>query len=381
MKKLLLLLTAVATLFAACNNDHECAYDNHSADLVGTWTCLTAGYAEVLVISADGSAVSTGADETEMWENVKGSVVAKNGRITMNFEDNDNFEGHFDIIPGVAFSIYTDAGERLTYNYCTNDLSEEIVGMWICTQSSVVDADMAINVYKNDGTALFTGFLPDVDGYMVNLESTYKVVGDLLIQKMSLVSEDAVGYMAFRLNYSSNATGLGDILTVSSIVANGENVVESYSSLLRVKQSLDLEGKSYDYNGVYVTNVKGLDKEFEFVNQTLNFNSLNGSAMDKFMNNILFNLSFEGGKMAYSCFYNNTLASIEAPIEVEGNKITVKMSQNKSTYRDIVMYAFQDVDDCQLHIYMPTTSFETFIANVAVVMRVFASSMILAWFC
>ena len=38
--------------------DHDFIEVDHSADLVGTWTCLEAGYAEALVIKADGSVVS-----------------------------------------------------------------------------------------------------------------------------------------------------------------------------------------------------------------------------------------------------------------------------------------------------------------------------------
>ena len=112
--------------------DHEFIDIDHSADLVGTWTCLQEGYAEALVIKADGSAVSTGVENREYWENVAGTIVVKNGTVTMTFEDNDNFKGHFDIVPGVAFSIFTEDGKHMTYNYCTEDLSDEIVGMCVC---------------------------------------------------------------------------------------------------------------------------------------------------------------------------------------------------------------------------------------------------------
>ena len=107
MKNLKLLVVALVAMFGfiACDK-HECNDYDHSADIVGTWTCLQAGYAEALVIKADGSAVSTGYDGTEYWENVAGNIVVKNGIATMTFEDGDNFEGHIDVIAGMAFSTH-----------------------------------------------------------------------------------------------------------------------------------------------------------------------------------------------------------------------------------------------------------------------------------
>ena len=126
----LMAIALVAMLgFAACDNKTEYIYDDHSADIVGTWTCLTDNYAEALIINADGSAVSYGVEDGEYWENVKGTVTVKENNITMIFEDDDNFTGHFDIIPGMAFSLFEDSGERYIYQYCAKDLSDEIVGM------------------------------------------------------------------------------------------------------------------------------------------------------------------------------------------------------------------------------------------------------------
>ncbi len=41
------------------------------------------------------------------------------------------------------------------------------------------------------------------------------------------------------------------------------------------------------------------------------------------------------------------------------------MSSRNAAYRDIVVYAFQDDDDCQLHMYMPTIAFENFFSNLS----------------
>ena len=140
MKKLLLMFAAVGVLFTACNKetDHNNVKHDHSADIVGTWTCLTADYAEALIINADGSAVSYGVENGEYWENVRGSVIVDGDNITMNFEDNDNLTGHFDIIPGQVFSLYEDSGERYIYQYCENDLADEIIGMWLSTDNSPI---------------------------------------------------------------------------------------------------------------------------------------------------------------------------------------------------------------------------------------------------
>ena len=125
-------LALVAMLgFSSCSEDcdHEFIEIDHSADLVGTWTCLQEGLAEALVIKADGSVVSTGVLDGEYWDGVKGSIKTVNNKMTFTFEGGDNYETRFDIIPGVAFSIFNEEGERLTYNYCANDLADEVVGM------------------------------------------------------------------------------------------------------------------------------------------------------------------------------------------------------------------------------------------------------------
>ena len=141
------------------------------------------------------------------------------------------------------------------------------------------------------------------------------------------------------------------------------------SPWLRIKQYLDLDNRHYGYRSIYVTNVKGADVEFEFGGQTLNFSTLDGSIMDKFMKNILFTVSFPAANtISYNCYYNGHSVSVHAPIKVEGNKITIKMSENNPVYRDIEMYAFQDAENTQMHMYMPTSSFEKFIANISVVM-------------
>ena len=357
MKNLKLLVVALVAMFgfASCEQ-HECNDYDHSADIVGTWTCVQGGYAEALVIKADGSALSTGCDGTEYWENVAGNIVVENGNITMTFEDNDNFKGHFDIVPGVAFSIYTEEGEHMTYHYCKEDLSDEIIGMWVSTDnSSVEENNVLIQTFYENGKSTFTGF-GEIDGEIVlNKETNYKVVGDVSFQEINGT------YIAFKVSYSQNGTSLGDIMTNT----NGGFT----STWLRINQSLDLAGKKYDYIKTFVTNVDGLDKDINFMGFEFNFAKMDGVKLDKMLKTLLFNVEFPNANtIKYSCHYNNEPMSLDAPIVVDGNKMTVKMSSKNAAYKDVDLYTFQDADCSQMHMYMPTYAFINFFGNMQATM-------------
>ena len=287
----------------------------------------------------------------------------------LTFEDGDNYEGRFEMICGEAFTIFDENGEHLTYRYCENDLADEIVGMWVDTQTSGINTPMIIQTYENNGKAYFTGFLMDMNEYVTNAETTYKVVGNLMIQKIPEgIGEGDFNYIIRQLQYVPNGNSLGDLLIVTATANVDGEAMTLITSMLRIKQNLDLAEKEYDYSNVYVTNVKADNVEFDFAGQKLNFATLDGSMMDKMMRNILFNVSFPtADKFVYSCYVNDNKTSIEAPIVVDGNKITIKMSENKAVYRDIDVYTFQDVDACQMHMYMPRSSFVKFIANIGVV--------------
>ncbi len=365
----LMVVALVAMLgFTACDNDPEHIYDDHSADLVGTWSCLTENYAEVIIISADGTAVSYGVEDGEYWENVKGTVTVKENNITMIFDDDDNFTGHFDIIPGQAFSLFEDSGERYVYNYCANDLSDEIVGMWVCNDSKAdAQNDMLIQTFNKGGKTVVTGYLPEGEDaeYLLNQESDYKVVGDLVFLGISTNKggDNNPFYIAGKLIYAPEATANGDIMTFRFYLPMGNDIVESSESWLRIRQSLDLTNKKYDYHNIYVSNVKGEDSDIEFFNTTINFSKLNASALDKFLNATVFSIMFPDANTIKYSFLEGQHTTLDAPIVVEGNKMTIKMSAKKAAYRDVVVYAFQDADNTQMHIYMPTSSFETFFAN------------------
>ena len=222
-------------------------------------------------------------------------------------------------------------------------------------------AGMTIQSYQNDGKSIFTGFSLGANDYMTNMESTYNVVGDLMFQK--------TGDMHFvtRLTYVPNGTSLGDILyTTATILVNDAYVTSSYS-FLRIKQHLDLAGKAYDYSATYLTNAKGEDKDIPFLDTSFNFAKMDGSIIDKFLKSILFSVEFpDANTIKYSYLLEGENIVMTAPIEVEGNKMTIKMSETIPVYQDVEIYTFQDQDNTQMHLYMPTASFEKFFANTSV---------------
>ena len=356
--------------FIACDkhvgNDHD-----HSADLVGTWTCLTENYAEALIIKADGTAVSYGVEDGEYWENVKGTVTVKENNITMIFEDDDNCTGHFDVIPGMAFSLFEENGERYIYQYCANDLSDEIIGMWVCHEGLPgVENDMAIFTYSEDGKMTMTtqasAFIP-LD--FVNIVCDYKVVGDLVFKNTpnDNAPQNNALCQPVRMAYTPNGTNLGDIMTENIYAPSENGVVEITSSWLRIKQNLELPGMKYDYIKTFVSNVKGVDKDVDVMGYTFNFAKMDGVVLDKMLKTVLFAVEFpDANTIRYSCKYNEFSMEMDAPIVVDGNKMTVKMSQRDAAYKDVDLYTFQDQDNSQMHMYMHTTAFVNFFGNMQI---------------
>ena len=361
MKNLRFLMIALVAMFGfiSCDKD-DCNHYDHSADLVGTWTCFQENFAEALVISADGSMVATGLADGKYWEDVKGTITLKDGKAILNFEDNVTVEGHFDIIPGMAFSIVTDNGERMTFNYCANDLSDEIVGMWVCNES---ENGMLIRTFTEDGEVKFTGFSPEEGMYFLNSDDSYKVFGDVLFitSKINGVST----CIGSKISYSNDGTSLGDILVNYVYLPSGDSEMET-TSWLRIKQHLELPGMKYDYSKIFVTNVKGEDKDIPFLNTSFNFAKVDGSIIDKFLKSTLFAVEFpDANTLKYSFLVNGQSNPMTAPIQVDGNKMTIKMSEN-GPFQDVEIYTFQDQDNTQMHLYMPTSSFEKFFANTSV---------------
>ena len=390
MKKLKFMAIALVAMFGFTACDNECEHElnkaceheyievDYSKALVGTWTCMDEDYAEAMVIKADGSVEVTGVVDGEYFES-KGTIKVVNNKMIYALDNGDEWEGRFEMTAGESFSMIWDdeLDIRYTYHYCENNLADEVVGMWVCHESLPgVENDMAIITYSEDGkmamTAQASAFIA---GDFVNVMSDYKVVGDLVFKILPKenVPEGAVPYIASRLIYTSNATSLGDILTETQHVQSENGIVKLTSSFLRVKQSLELPGNKYDYRATYVTNVSGEDKDIPFLNTSFNFAKMDGSVIDKFLKSILFTVEFpEANKIKYSYLLEGQNIVMEAPIEVDGNKMTIKMSENEKTpvYQDVLVYAFQDQDNTQMHLYMPTESFEKFFANTSVAVMV-----------
>jgi hypothetical protein len=153
----------------------------------------------------------------------------------------------------------------------------------------------------------------------------------------------------------------------TGFVHNGGGYVELTGTYLRIKQHLELPGMKYDYIKTFMTNVKGLDKDIEFMGTTFNFAKMDGVKLDKALKTILFNVEFPDAKtIKYNCYYNGQNMSMEAPIVVDGNKMTVKMSEKNPAYKDTDLYTFQDQDNTQMHMYMPTYAFVNFFGNMQV---------------
>ena len=345
----------------SCSNDQEFIEVDHSQDLVGTWTCLEENFAQAFIFNADGTALTMGVENGAYWEDVEVAWKVENNCLTLSYGENVT-EALLEIVSGEMLAISDkDGSRRHVFQYCKEDLADEIVGMWVCTEEvfGQDEESVGINTYTKDGKSYLTAFLPDADGYLTQMESDYKVVGNLLIGWTKGGPDAASSYLVLGLDYMPNGTELGDIMTFYNPVYG------TRPTFLRIRQSLDLANKNYDYSNIYVTNVKGADKAFEFAGQTLNFSTLDGKIMDKLMRHILFNVSFDAEKISYNCYFNGENKSIDAPIVVDGNKVTIKMSENNSVYRDIEVYMFQDQDNTQMHMYMPATSFEKFFGNVS----------------
>ena len=357
--------------FTACDNEcehelnkacgHEYIEVDYSNKLAGTWTSIDAEneFAEALIFSADGTVTSTGVFEGGLWEK-KGTFNIKDNKMTLSFEDGDCMESRFEMVEGKVFSLVDDELDvHFNYYYCENDLTEEIVGMWVCNDG--IENDMAINTFAENGKSYITTFLADENDYVINKEGDYKVIGNLLIKTVKGGSDTSDSYIVIGLDYMPNGTELGDVMTMYLPTYGAK------TTFLRVKQSLDLSGNKYDYRATYVTNVKGEDKNIPFLNTSFNFAKMDGSVIDKFLKSTLFSIELpDANTLKYSFLVDGENTSMSAPIEVDGNKMTVKMSVNDPVYQDVVIYTFQDQDNTQMHLYMPTESFEKFFANTSV---------------
>jgi len=358
--------------FTACDKDCDHNFIEHdfTKDIVGTWTTLNGELAEAMVIKADGSFTTTGIAKGGSLYEEKGTIKVVNNKVTLAFEgDKETFEGRLEFVAGKSLSLvmFDDNDVRLTYDYCENDLSDEVVGMWVCTYVPWMDADMAVNVYQADGKAFFTGFVGNVEfDYAANVETTYTVIGDLMFQSNPMSYEGAPEYLAFRMDYSPNGSEHGDVLTNTNIMVFGDEVIETTASMIRIRQTLDLKGQTYAYKSAYVSNVKGKDEDFSVMGQTFNMANINAGNFDMLFGADLYSAVLNANSITHQFRPNRQLVEIVTPITVVGNKVTLDYSGANPACRKVEMYMFQDQADSQMHMYMPTSSFINYIANMVI---------------
>ena len=337
----------------SCSDDcnHDFIEVDYSKKLAGTWTCMEFenDFAEALIFNADGTVTSTGVFDEQFYEK-KGTYQIKGNKMTLSYEDGDCLETRFEMVEGEVFSLVDDLLDvRYNYYYCENDLSDEIVGMWVVANGT---PDMTIETYYEDGRSTFTGI---VNGKTtLKHERNYKVVGDL---SFHTTIEAPSTYVAQRLIYSPNATSYGDLMTWQ--------LSDEFSfTRLRVKEGLNLTGKTYDYSAAYVTNAKGTDEDFTMLGHTFNMANINAGNFDMMFRSELFCVDLNANSITQRFRANGRDIEIEIPITVEGNKVTLDLSTENPAYREVDMYMFQDADDCQLHMYMHTDAFINYFANM-----------------
>ena len=360
--------------FTSCSEDcdHEFIEHDFTQELVGTWTYLEEGQAEAMVIKADGSFTTTGVMIHGALYEEKGTIKVVNNKVTLAFDgDKKTFEGRLEFVTGKSMSIvmFDDNDVRLDYDYCENDLSDEILGMWISTDAPTTNGNvMTIQTYKENGKATYTGFGSYVDDFLVNDETNYKVVGDLLFYELpqNMLPEGVYPYIIKRLTYAPNGNAYGDIMVQESQRLIDDKVVEATSSMLRVKQNLNLTGKTYDYISAYVTNAKGTDEDFTIMGNTFNMANIKANNFDMMFRSILSCIELNADSFKYKLRLNGKEIEFNDPITVAGNKVTLDMSASNPACRKVEMYMFQDADDSQLHMYMPTSAFINYFTNLQI---------------
>ena len=371
-------LALVAMLgFSSCSEDcdHDFIEVDYSKDLVGTWTYDEGEQAEAIVIKNDGSFTITGVMKHGALYEEKGAINVVNNKVTLAYNSGDVFEGRLELVAGKSLSIVLNEEYdiRLTYDYCANDLADEIVGMWVCMDTPAeAENEMMIETFYDNGKSTLTGFLPlEGDFEQVKNEATdYMVIGDLLFIS---IPADKFGdgtpfYVVHKMIYTPDATAMGDIITMKSIAKVENEYIAGTSSWLRVKQSLNLTNKLYDYSSAYVSNTKGTDEDFSVLGTTFNMANIKAGDFDMMFRSVLSCFEFDANSMTYKFRRDDGLEmNFNTPFTVEGNKVTLDMSKVNPACRKVDMHMFQDADDSQLHMYMHTDAFINYFANLEVI--------------
>ena len=175
-------------------------------------------------------------------------------------------------------------------------------------------------------------------------------------------------YVCSSIIYSPNGTALGDIMIHQSVnIGDDFDVKESSITWLRIKQNLDLAGKTYNYISAYVSNAKGKDEDFTIAGETFNIANITGYDFDEMFGSDLFSVELDANSFKYKLRLDNGQdTGFDAPMTVDGNKVTLDMSAINPALRKVDMYMFQDANDNQVHVYMNTDAFINYFANMEV---------------
>ena len=378
MKKLFFYLMAtVALLFASCDNDegNDWISTEYAKDLVGTWTTQDSGYAEALVITKDGVVSATGSYKLDYWDDVKGRVILNSNEISLDFEDNDNFKGTFELTPGEKLVLVDEVtGKCTTYNYCTTEYAEVVKGLW-GNATAYVGMENYATFYNftDDGYFKYSCLYEEEDTMTFEDPAPYKVIGDLLI-RCGEESDTASGvspYIIYRLeyepNYESSAGRLVDVLTLNVDILTQFHYMNVGISYYRLMDELDVVGKEYKHNKSFVTNVSGKNKNFDLMGYRFNFSKINSEKLNSMLEAVQFSIEFPSeDSIQFNCIYNGEPMNMKARMEMDGMKMTVKMSERDAAYRDVVMYVFQDAYDYHVRMIMKTEGFTNFFANMCI---------------
>ena len=122
-----------------------------------------------------------------------------------------------------------------------------------------------------------------------------------------------------------------------------------------------------DYKSAYVTNAKGKDEDFSIMGNIFNIANINSGDFDIILGSTLFCVELNANSIKHKYILNGQDKVFDAPITVDGNKVTLDMSAVNPALRKVEMYMYQDADDSQLHMYMHTDAFINYFANLEVV--------------
>ena len=334
MKNFKILLMALVAMCGLNSCSEDCDHDfiehDYTMELVGTWSVLGPDTAEALVIKADGTMEFTAVHDGEFLESTARYELSNN-RMRIIWDDGTIDEGRLNVVEGSDFSLVIDEGTGAGYyfKYCHEDFSEKLIGSWLLQDGMTSQ----IWTYHADGTADCVSYYYLEEPYQTFLPGTYKLVGDILCETYKY-SEDYKLSFGARLSITPEGSPFGDVLALmTATYTENDEYVANY---VRVSPSLDLAGQKYEYFNTSVTNAEGEDKDVPFLNTSFNFAKMDGSIIDKFLKSILFNVEFPDAKtIKYSYLLEGQNVVIEAPIEVEGNKMTLKMSSRHEAYRDV----------------------------------------------